>query len=194
MRTRFGTSLVLAFMLGLLASLAFSGVVTAAETTLTATLAGVTEGDSPGDPDGTGTASIVIDPEAGTACWELTAEGIEPVTQSHIHVGAEGVSGDVVVPLDVDGFEGSSEGCIEPMDDAAILQEIVDDPAGYYVNLHTDDFPAGAIRGNLAAGTAPNTAMTTPGADASVGLLGALFVAFAIGIGLRAWRPLATRD
>jgi hypothetical protein len=194
MRTRIGTSLVLAFMLGLLASLAFSGVVTAAETTLTATLAGVTEGDSPGDPDGTGTASIVIDPEAGTACWELTAEGIEPVTQSHIHVGAEGVSGDVVVPLDVDGFEGTSEGCIEPMEDAAILQEIVDDPAGYYVNLHTDDFPAGAIRGNLAAGTAPNTAMTTPGADASVGLLGALFVAFAIGIGLRAWRPLATRD
>jgi CHRD domain-containing protein len=194
MRIRPRVSLPLAVTFGLVASLTLAGVALAAEVTLTADLAGVTEGDSPGDPDGTGTASIVIDPEAGTACWDLTAEGIEPVTQSHIHVGAEGVSGDVVVPLDVDGFEGTSEGCTEPMEDAAILQEIVDDPAGYYVNLHTEDFPAGAIRGNLAAGSAPNTAMPVPGADGSVGLLGALLAAIALGIGLRAWRPLATRD
>ena len=194
MRTRFGPSIILALVLGLMASLAVAGVVIAAETTLTAELAGVTEGDSPGDPDGSGSASIVIDVEAGTACWELTAEGIEPVTQSHIHIGAEGESGDVIVPLDVDGFEGTSEGCIEPMEDAAVLQEIVDDPAGYYVNLHTADFPAGAIRGNLAAGTAPNTAMPVPGADGSVALLGALLAGLALAVGLRAWRPLATRD
>lgn len=194
MRNRPRVSLPLAVTMGLVASLTLAGIVQAAEVTLSATLAGVSEGDSPGDPDGTGTASIVIDPEAGTACWELTAEGIEPVTQSHIHVGAEGESGDVVVPLDVDGFEGTSEGCIEPMEDAAILQEIVDNPAGYYVNLHTEDFPPGAIRGQLAAGTAPNTAMPGPGADSSIGVLGALLAALALGIGLRMWRPLATRD
>jgi hypothetical protein len=194
MRNRPRVSLPLAVTFGLVASLTLAGIVQAAEVTLTADLAGVTEGDSPGDPDGSGTASIVIDVEAGTACWDLTAEGIEPVTQSHIHIGAEGESGDVVVPLDVDGFEGTSEGCIEPMEDAAVLQEIVDDPAGYYVNLHTADFPAGAIRGNLAAGTAPNTAMPGPGADGSIAILGALLAALALAIGLRAWRPLATRD
>jgi hypothetical protein len=149
----------LAATTGLLAALALAAPVLAAETVLTADLAGVTEGENPGDPDGSGSATITIDPAAGTACWELTAEGINPVTQSHIHVGAAGESGDVVVPLDVDGFEGSSEGCIEPMEDAAVLQAIVDDPAGYYVNLHTDDFPAGAIRGQLAAGQTPSTAM-----------------------------------
>jgi len=79
------------------------------------------------------------------------------------------------------------------MEDAAILQEILDDPAGYYVNLHTEDFPPGAIRGQLAA-AAPNTAMPVPGADSSVGVLGALLAALALGIGLRRWRPLATRD
>jgi len=194
MRNRPRVSLPLALTLGLVASLTLAGIVQAAEVTLTATLAGVTEGESQGDPDGSGTASIVIDVEAGTACWELTAEGIEPVTQSHIHVGAEGVSGDVVVPLDVDGFEGTSEGCIEPMEDAAVLQDILDDPAGYYVNLHTEDFPPGAIRGQLAA-SAPNTAMagSSSGPGASVALLGALIAALALGIGLRAWRPLATR-
>lgn len=194
MRNRSRTVLPLALALGLTASLALAGVATAAETTLTAELAGVTEGESPGDPDGSGTATIVIDPAAGTACWELSAEGIGPVLQSHIHVGAEGESGDVVVPLDVDGFEGTSEGCIDPMEDAAVLQEIVDSPAGYYVNLHTEEFPAGAIRGQLAAAaTPPDTAM--PVSDRPMtALLGALFLGIAAAIGLRTWRPLVTRD
>jgi len=193
MRTRFGTSLVLAFVLGLIASLALSGVVAAAETTLTATLAGVTEGENPGDPDGSGTASIVLDPETGEACWDLSSEGIGAVLQSHIHIGAAGESGDVLIPLDVDGFDGTSEGCTSDVA-AADIQAVIDDPAGYYVNLHTEDFPAGAIRGQLAAGSAPNTAMPVPGSDAPLGLLGALLAALALGIGLHAWRPLATRD
>ena len=194
MRTRPRVSLALAMILGLVATMALAGTVLAVETTLTATLAGVQEGDTPGDEDGSGSASIVIDPAAGTACWTLSAENIMPVTQSHIHIGAEGESGDIVVPLDVDGFEGSSEGCIEPMEDAAVLQEIVDNPAGYYVNLHTEDFPAGAIRGQLAASaTPPNTAL--PVTDASLlALAGAVVLGLAGAIGLRAWRPVATRD
>jgi hypothetical protein len=192
MRNRPRVSLPLAVTLGLVASLTLAGVVQAAEMTFTADLAGVTEGDNPGNPDGSGSATIVIDVAEGTACWELSADGIGPVLQSHIHVGAEGESGDVVVPLDVDGFDGTSEGCIEPMEDAAVLQEIVDDPAGYYVNLHTEDFPAGAIRGQLAASGAPNTAL--PMSEGSPVLLGVLVLALAAAIGLRGWRPLTTRD
>ena len=181
-----------AVVLAVVGSLSIAGIALAAETTLTAELAGVTEGETPGNPDGSGSASIVVDPTAGTLCWELTAEGIGPVMQSHIHVGAEGESGDVVVPLDVDGFDGTSEGCIEPMEDAAVLQEIVDAPAEYYVNLHTEDFPAGAIRGQLAGTESPNTAM--PVSDGSWSLFGAMFVALAAAIGLRKLRPLGARD
>lgn len=188
MRTRSRTPLVMAATLGLLAMLALAGPALAAETILTADLAG----DSETDEDGTGAAMITLDPDAGTACWELTVENIEPATQSHIHVGAEGESGDVVVPLDVDGFEGSSEGCVEDQD-AATLQAIVDDQSGYYVNVHTADFPAGAIRGQLVgASEPPNTAM--PVRDGSSGLLGAALLALAAAIGLRAWRPALTRD
>jgi CHRD domain-containing protein len=193
MRNRSRVAPALAVSLGLMATLALAGTALAAETTLTATLAGVTEGENPGDPDGSGTASIVIDPAAGTACWNLTAENINPVTQSHIHIGAEGESGDIVVPLDVDGFTGSSEGCIEPMEDAAVLQQILDNPAGYYVNIHTEDFPAGAIRGQLAAsGTQPNTAM--PLGESPLALIGALVLGLAGALGLRAWRPVVIRD
>lgn len=191
MRNRSRTVLPLAVALGLVAVLAFAGVAHAAETTLSATLAPVSEGENPGNPDGSGSATIVIDPDAGTACWDLTVDGIGPVLQSHIHVGAEGESGDVAVPLDVDGFDGTSEGCIEP-DDASVLQAILDDPDGYYVNVHTEDFPAGAIRGQLAgASEQPDTAL--PASDGATSLLGALLLALAAAIILRTWRPIAMR-
>lgn len=187
MRTRIRTSLAPATALGIVASLALAGVALAAETTLTADLAG----DAETAEEGSGSATITLDPATGELCWDLTAEGIEPVLQSHIHVGAAGESGDVAVALDVDGFEGSSEGCNEPMEDAQILQDIVDGPAGYYVNLHTEAFPGGAIRGQLAAAP-PNTALPTP--DRSTNVLGAVLLGLAAAILLRAWRPLAARD
>lgn len=191
MRTRPRVSLPLAVTMGLVASLTLAGVVQAAEVTLTADLAPVAEGENPGNPDGSGSATIVVDVAAGTLCWELASDGIGPVLQSHIHVGAAGESGDVFVPLDVDGFDATSDGCIEPMEDAAALQAIVDDPAGYYVNLHTEDFPAGAIRGQL-AGETPDTALPVP--DHSTGLFGALLLAVAAAIGLRAWRMRGASD
>lgn len=187
MRNRSRAVLPLAVSLGLVATLALAGVVQAAETTLTAELAG----DAESAADGTGTATVTLDPDTGEACWELSVDGIGAVMQSHIHVGAEGESGDVVVPLDVDGFDGTSEGCVSDQDGAA-LQSIIDDPAGYYVNVHTEEFPGGAIRGQLAGGTEqPDTAL--PAADVSTSLLGGLLVALAAAIALRAWRPLTVR-
>ena len=177
-------TLALAVALGLVASLALAGVVAAAETTLTAQLAGSAETDE----DGTGTATLMLDPDAGTACWEMTAEGIDPVTISHIHEGAEGVDGGVVVDLDLDGFAGTSEGCNEAAE-TEVLQAIIDDPAGYYVNLHNEAFPGGAIRGQLAAST-PNTAL--PSTDRSVALLGLLLVAVAGVLGVRRLLPIST--
>lgn len=186
MRTRLRVSLTIAAALSLLAMLALAGMVAAAETTLTAQLAG----DAETDEDGTGTATVVLDPEAGTACWDITVENVDPITVSHIHTGAAGMDGGVVVDLDLDGFEGSSEGCNDAADPDT-LQEIIDDPASFYVNVHTEDLPGGAIRGQLAAGQ-PDTAL--PVTDGSTTLLGALLLASAAGLALRAWRPLATRD
>lgn len=181
MRTPARTTVTLAAVLALLASLAMASVTMAAETTLSATLAGVAEGANPGDPDGSGTASITLDPETGEVCWNMTATGIMPVTQSHIHTGAAGVSGGIVVDLDVDGFEGSSEGCTSDVE-AATINDILANPAGFYVNLHTPDFPAGAIRGQLAAGV-PSTAVGVPAAGV-LALAGLVLLIGALGLAL----------
>ncbi|HJP72111.1 MAG TPA: CHRD domain-containing protein [Candidatus Limnocylindria bacterium] len=192
MRIRSQVSLPLGVAFALVATLALAGGVFAAETTLTADLAGVLEGENPGNPDGSGSATITLDPETGEVCWDMTADGIGAVTQSHIHTGAEGVSGPVLIPLDVDGFDGTTEGCTSDVAEADI-QSVLDNPAGFYVNLHTADFPAGAIRGQLEGSTSPNTALPAP-AGFPLAALGVLLLALGAAIGLRSWRPIATRD
>lgn len=180
MSDRSRPGLLLALALGLMASLALAGAAMAAETTLSAALAGSAETDA----DGSGTATIVLDPDAGTACWTFSVAGIDPVTVSHIHTGAAGTNGGVVVDLDLDGFDGSSEGCNDAAD-AATLEAIIDDPAAYYVNVHNEAFPGGAIRGQLAP-ESPNTAVPSDGLP--VAPIGLLLVVAAAAAGARVLR------
>jgi hypothetical protein len=42
---------------------------------------------------------------------------------------------------------GAAKGCTRA--DAAVIIAIMQDPANYYVNVHNDAFPKGAVRGQL---------------------------------------------
>ena len=190
MRTRPLAPVTLAAILAMLAALALAGVAMAKEVTLSTTLSGGATETPPGDPDGSGTASLTVDPDSGKVCWNISVSNIADATQSHIHLGAAGVSGDVVVPLDVDGFSGSTQGCIEGQD-KALLAKIIANPAGYYVNVHTADYKPGAVRGQLAA-AAPNTAMTPP-ARSRLALMGVLLLLAVALAGLGFARPIVTR-
>ena len=114
-----------------------------------AQLNGANEVPTAGDPDGTGAAAVTInpDPSAADVCFDLRVEGIATATLAHIHVGAAGVPGGVVVTLVPP--TPTSSGCVSV--DPALAAAIVANPAGYYVNVHNADFPAGAVRGQLAA-------------------------------------------
>ena len=114
----------------------------------TAQLSGAAEVPGPGDPDGSGTATIRLQLERGEVCFDLTVSNIGPATAAHIHEGADGVAGPVVIPLDPAPTGGSSSGCISDVD-AALLQNIAQNPGQYYVNVHNEEFPDGAIRGQL---------------------------------------------
>ena len=115
---------------------------------LTATLTGAAEVPGPGDTNGTGTATIRLNPGQGKVCFVLTAASIVlPATGAHIHVGAAGSFGDVVVPLTPPDATGVSGGCVSAA--SATIKAILKNPSGYYVNIHTSDFGNGAIRGQL---------------------------------------------
>ncbi len=97
-----------------------------------------------GDPDGSGTANLTIDNVALTVSWNITVNNIQlPIFLDHIHSGAAGVNGPVVVDFSAELVGGP----IADPDLAAVLAN----PAGFYVNVHTNEFPAGAIRGQIAA-------------------------------------------
>lgn len=78
--------------------------------------------------------------------WENLTE---PATAAHVHVGPAGVPGGVVIPLSVvNATSGSTTACIENVN-AGLLKAIIQNPSGYYVNVHNALRPAGAIRGQL---------------------------------------------
>ena len=109
-------------------------------------LVGAQEVPGPGDPDGTGTAKITADATTNQVCYDLTTQGITRPTAAHLHRGRAGVAGPPVVPFDAPS-SGASDGCVSV--DKAMAAAVIADPAGYYVNIHNADYPAGAIRGQL---------------------------------------------
>jgi len=112
----------------------------------TTTLTGAAEIPGPGDPDGSGTATLWLNPGQEEVCYELTASGIAPATAAHVHVGAADQAGPVVIPL-VPPTDGSSSTCASASRE--LILAITQNPQNYYVNVHNAEFPAGAIRGQL---------------------------------------------
>src|SRR5687768_11483438 len=115
----------------------------------TTTLTGAAEIPGPGDPDGSGTAALRLNPGRGEVCFELSVQNITlPATGAHIHVGTATQFGPVVVGLTPPGATGASSGCVSA--DRALIKAIIQNPENYYVNVHTLPlYAAGAVRGQL---------------------------------------------
>jgi hypothetical protein len=97
-----------------------------------------------------GAAAIRI--EGTTLSFAVTI--LNPARESffagHIHTGAAGVNGPVLVTL----FSGSTDRKLifqaaRLQIDATTATAICTNPSGFYVNYHTTDLPGGAIRGQL---------------------------------------------
>ncbi|MEM7133660.1 MAG: spondin domain-containing protein [Chloroflexota bacterium] len=115
-------------------------------TYFTVPLSGVVQIPVPGDPNGTGVAHLSLDPVGGTVCYVIQVDDVELLTAGHIHEGTENSGGNVAVLL-FDDPANAGRGCSGA--DAATINAIIANPANYYVNLHNDPFPSGAVRGQL---------------------------------------------
>jgi hypothetical protein len=102
-----------------------------------------------GDPDATGTATVTFNRGLGEVCFDISVEGIDlPVLASHIHNAPAGSNGPIVVGFLMEPVaSGQFSGCVST--DRELIKDITKNPTNYYVNVHTGDFTAGAVRGQL---------------------------------------------
>ncbi len=114
---------------------------------LTATLLGIAEVPGPGALTSIGSAAVQVDQGRGMVCYVLHVVNTDPPTAAHIHEGTVDVAGPVVVPFNAPTGENSN-GCVSNVD-SSLVSRIVNNPSGFYVNVHTSDFPDGAARGQL---------------------------------------------
>ncbi len=116
------------------------------------------------EPPFTGDATLHLHETLNVVCWDVAIDlesgdpDVDPgsfaawadgagIPASHIHSGAFGATGPVVVILGTpDDVTGEDVGCAFTDYD---LSAIAADPAGYYYNAHTDVFPGGLVRGQL---------------------------------------------
>ena len=113
------------------------------------------EAETPaGDPVATGTATVRLRAGQGQVCYQVSATNLPAAAAAHVHSGAGGIAGPVVIPLKTPNPEGKSSGCATAA--RTLIGAILNTPAAYYVNVHAAEFPGGAIRGQL-SGTSSDT-------------------------------------
>ena len=115
--------------------------------TFTGAMTGAAELPDPGDPDGSGTFWVQINPGLQSVCYSIEVTGVDfPIGAAHIHVGDVNSFGPPVVTL-TPPTNGSVSACTTGPRD--LLLEILTNPENYYVNVHNAAFPNGALRGQL---------------------------------------------
>src|SRR5918998_15423 len=104
-------------------------------------------GGRPGDKDGSGTAHVTLITSEDRLCYSLEASDIEPGTKAHIHEETAEERGPTVVELDPPPEDRTASGCTDV--NPALVRSLLEKPHRYYVDVHNEDFPHGAIRGQL---------------------------------------------
>jgi hypothetical protein len=116
---------------------------------------------------GTGTATITFDVTkdaagnvtGGTATFQVTLSNFPPGTPiniAHIHQNVAGLTGPIVFSTSLaagevvltNGSGSFTKSGIAPAD-PAVIQQIINNPAGFYFNAHSTLNPGGVIRGQL---------------------------------------------
>jgi hypothetical protein len=142
--------------------------------TFSASLSGKEE-VPPTESSASGWAKFVTDVNGTQVSYWVNITGLNQITGAHIHNGSAGQNGDIVVTLSQqesaeggdnvtlslkgnitkDGLEGPLEG-----KELSELVSLMSD-GNVYVNVHTDEFKNGAIRGQIASGLPQMETMET---------------------------------
>ena len=114
-----------------------------------------------GDPDGSGGATGTIHDQPGDTsdlCIGLVFKNLGTPVAAHIHRGKANENGPVVIgffgpptatPPPPSGDPGSFADCVTISD--TLAGELLKNPHHFYWNVHTDQFPGGAIRDQVSS-------------------------------------------
>jgi CHRD domain len=111
------------------------------------------------DPDGSGIANLRFDPATNTLCYAIVVKNIGAPTEpapglGNAHIHGPRPSTDIAIHLDTEFAQAGdsdvfvSQDCVDVA--PATLAAVLANPQLFYVNIHTVQFPGGAIEGNLA--------------------------------------------
>ncbi len=135
---------------GLVGALLLGSASFGAQGTFIVQMTGPQEVPGPGDPDGTGSGTISLNDVSGVISWNFTYANIDPPTLMHIHTGASGVQGGILINLGVTTTGGLGT-LINSTTHGNLAQvtSVLNNPLGFYVNIHNGPFGGGAIRGQI---------------------------------------------
>lgn len=119
------------------------------KSTLSTRLTGRAVVPGPGAQSGSGTATIKLDPSAGQVCFDLSVKFVDPSDSAAIFTAPAGAIGPSTVSLTPPDKDGNSSGCVQAPE--GIVESMVVNPPGFYVQITNVQFPGGALRGQLAA-------------------------------------------
>ncbi|MFF0746401.1 CHRD domain-containing protein [Streptomyces sp. NPDC004111] len=132
-----------------------SGLTAHAASFFAASLNGANEVPVPGGPavgDRDGVALEFVKVVDDVVSFAVKWRGTDRPTALHIHQGARGTNGavriDFTKELGKGGAGRTASGSVR-VTDRALLSALKADPTGFYANLHTKEFPGGAVRGQL---------------------------------------------
>ncbi len=159
------TALGLAAILSISVSVIFANQISAQQQNGYITvLNGKNEVPSHSDVTATGMSGFIVNSGNSKVWYQIEGEGLKGVTQAHIHSGKASENGPVVATL----FKGSKDTVNGALVQGSITADKLEGPlkgksisdlvslidkSSAYVNVHTQSFPDGEIRGQIGKGT-----------------------------------------
>jgi hypothetical protein len=113
---------------------------------------GANETPNKGIATGSASGAFALNTTKDTICFSnMKTKGLANVFGAHIHLGAWRIDGSIFITFDFTKFNKSVQTCTKVSH--TVLVDIAKHPADYYFNVHTKDFPGGAVRGQLKKST-----------------------------------------